>query len=105
MPRSARITSSWYSPLPSAVRWQGCLGGIAAGRALIGIYTAYFKFPFLVFQLDPASFVIGVTVSILSASAGGLFVLRRVFALTPAAAMRAPAPPNYSRTGTRVGQR
>ena len=80
----------------------GCLGGIASGRALIGVYTAYFKFPFLVFQLDPASFATGVTVSVLSASAGGLFVLRRVFALTPAVAMRAPAPPNFSRTG-RIG--
>ena len=80
----------------------GCLSGIAAGRVLIGFYAAYFKFPFLVFQLDPASFAIGVTVSILSASMGGLFVLRHVFALTPALAMRAPAPPNFSRTG-RIG--
>ena len=75
----------------------GCLGGIGVGRAMVGIYTEYYKFPFLVFQLDPASFVIGVTVSILSASAGGFFVLRHVFALTPAAAMRAPAPPDFSR--------
>lgn len=81
----------------------GCLMGILAGRALIQVYTAYYKFPFLVFQLDPASFATGVTVSVLSASAGGLFVLKRVFALTPAAAMRAPAPPDYSRTG-RIGQ-
>ncbi|MBT8417400.1 MAG: FtsX-like permease family protein [Silicimonas sp.] len=78
----------------------GCLMGIAGGRALIQVYIAYFKFPFLVFQLDPASCVTGVSVSILSASAGGLFVLRSVFALTPAAAMRAPAPPDYSRTGS-----
>ncbi|WP_377506452.1 ABC transporter permease [Octadecabacter sp. R77987] len=78
----------------------GCLMGIAGGRALIQVYVAYFKFPFLVFQLDPASFVTGVSVSILSASAGGLLVLRSVFALTPAAAMRAPAPADYSRTGT-----
>ena len=77
----------------------GCLLGIAGGRALIQVYVAYFKFPFLVFQLDPASFVTGVSVSILSASAGGLLVLRSVFALTPAAAMRAPAPADYSRTG------
>lgn len=77
----------------------GCLGGIGVGRAMVGLYTAYFKFPFLVFRLDPASFVTGVTVSILSASAGGLLVLRRVFALTPAAAMRPPAPPDFSRTG------
>lgn len=77
----------------------GCLMGIAGGRALIQVYVAYFKFPFLVFGLDPASFVTGVSISILAASAGGLFVLRSVFALTPAAAMRAPAPADYSRTG------
>lgn len=77
----------------------GCLMGIVGGRALIQVYVAYFKFPFLVFQLDPASFVTGVSVSILSASVGGLMVLRSVFTLTPAAAMRAPAPADYSRTG------
>lgn len=82
----------------------GCLGGVALGRGMIGLYTEYFKFPFLVFRLDPASFVIGVAVSILAASAGGLLVLRRVFALNPADAMRPPAPPDYSRSG-RIGGR
>jgi putative ABC transport system permease protein len=77
----------------------GCLLGIASGRALVDIYLLYFKFPFLVFQLDPASFVIGFLVSVGSASAGGLLVLHRVFALTPAAAMRPPVPPDYSRSG------
>lgn len=81
----------------------GCLAGIGAGRALIGVYTEVFKFPFLVFKLDPASFATGVSVSILAASAGGVFVLRRVFALTPADAMRSPAPPNYARSG-RIGR-
>src|SRR5690554_7332925 len=59
----------------------GCLAGVVAGRALIGLLLEYFKFPFLVFQLDPKSFVIGFGVSVLTASAGGLIVLRRVFAL------------------------
>lgn len=77
----------------------GCLLGIAAGRAMVDLYLAYFKFPFLVFQLDPASFVTGFLVSAGSASAGGLLVLRRVFALTPASAMRPAAPPDYSRAG------
>ncbi len=77
----------------------GCLFGIAAGRALVNVYLEYFKFPFLVFQLDPASFVTGFLVSVGAASAGGLFVLRRVFALTPASSMRPPAPPDYSRAG------
>ena len=77
----------------------GCLLGIAAGRAMIELYLEYFKFPFLVFQLDPGAFVTGFVVSVLAASAGGLIVLRRVFALTPATAMRPPTPPDYSRTG------
>ncbi len=73
--------------------------GIAAGRALIDVYLIYYKFPFLVFQLDPLSFVLGFSASILASSVGGLLVLRRVFALTPAVAMRAAAPPDYSRSG------
>lgn len=80
----------------------GCLLGILGGRAMIQVYTAYFKFPFLVFRLEPSSFVIGVGVSIAAASAGGLLVLRQVFALTPASAMRPPVPPDFSRTG-RIG--
>jgi len=81
----------------------GIVFGILTGRVMIQLYTAYFKFPFLVFQLDPSSFVIGVSVSVLSASAGGLFVLRQVFALTPATAMRAATPPDFTRSG-KIGQ-
>lgn len=81
----------------------GCVLGIASGRAMVDLYLVYFKFPFLVFQLDPAAFVIGFLVSVGSASAGGLLVLRQVFTLTPATAMRPPVPPDYSRTG-RVGR-
>lgn len=81
----------------------GCLLGIVSGRALVDIYLLYYKFPFLVFQLDPASFVTGFLVSVSSASVGGVLVLRRVFALTPATAMSPPVPPDYSRSG-RIGQ-
>ena len=77
----------------------GCLMGIAAGRAMVDLYLIYYKFPFLVFRLDATSFLSGFLVSILSASAGGLLVLRRVFALGPAEAMRPAAPADYSRTG------
>jgi putative ABC transport system permease protein len=74
----------------------GCLLGVLAGRSLISVYLIYYKFPFLVFQVDPRAFFIGITASVLAASAGGVFVLRQVFALTPAVAMRAPAPADYS---------
>ncbi|TMV09021.1 FtsX-like permease family protein [Ruegeria sediminis] len=76
----------------------GGLMGIAAGRALVDVYLLYYKFPFLVFRLAPSSFVIGIGASVLAASAGGLFVLRGVFALTPAVAMRAAAPADYSKS-------
>ena len=75
----------------------GSIGGIAAGNSLAVVYQQYYKFPFLVFSVDPRSFVTGFAVSILTASVGSLFVLRGVFRLTPAVAMRPPAPPDYSR--------
>ena len=76
----------------------GSLMGIAAGRGMAAFYQTYFKFPFLVFQIESSSFVTGFLVSVLTASLGGLVVLRGVFALTPAVAMRPPAPADYSRS-------
>ncbi|MCB9992656.1 MAG: ABC transporter permease [Hyphomicrobiaceae bacterium] len=75
----------------------GSLLGIASGSAMAKYYQVYYKFPFIVFQLSPASLVTGFAVSVIAASAGGMFVLRRVFALTPAVAMRPPAPADFSR--------
>lgn len=81
----------------------GCLAGITAGRAMTALYLQYYKFPFLLFELSPAAFILGILISVGSASAGGLLALRRIFALTPAVAMRPPAPADYSRTG-RIGE-
>ncbi|WP_238367596.1 ABC transporter permease [Mesobacterium pallidum] len=81
----------------------GCALGILAGRGMVQMYLQFFKFPFLVFRVDPASFVLGVGASVLAAGAGGLFVLRQVFALTPAEAMRPPAPADYSGAGRMRG--
>lgn len=75
----------------------GCLLGVWAGHALVDVYLLYYKFPFLVFELDPRSFVMAYLVSVLAASAGGLWVLRRVLELAPAAAMQPPAPVDYRR--------
>jgi putative ABC transport system permease protein len=78
----------------------GCIMGILSGRSLLVVYQAYYKFPFLIFQVDSTAFFIGIVISILSASAGGVFVLRQVFALTPSTAMRPPAPADYSRSAS-----
>jgi len=76
----------------------GCIFGVMSGRGMVGIYLKYYKFPFLVFSVDPGAFVIGVVVSVFAATLGGVLVLRRVFALTPAVAMRPPAPADYSKS-------
>lgn len=78
----------------------GCMLGVLAGRAMIPVYLTFYNFPILVFRPDPAAFAIGIVASVAAASAGGFFVMRRVFALTPAEAMRPPMPPDYSRTIT-----
>ncbi|SMP26397.1 ABC transporter permease [Shimia sagamensis] len=77
----------------------GCLGGVWSGRLLAGVYQSLYHFPFLVFRVEPSSFAAGILVSVLAAVVGGASVLRRVFALTPAVAMRPPAPADFSRSG------
>ncbi|WP_404405304.1 ABC transporter permease [Pelagibacterium halotolerans] len=81
----------------------GCMLGVLSGINLAGFYQVYYKFPFLLFSVDPAAFILGFLVSVLTASAGGFVVLRRVFALAPAEAMRPPAPADYSRSA-RLGR-
>jgi putative ABC transport system permease protein len=76
----------------------GCILGVLAGRAQVELYLQYFKFPFLVFEIDPRAFIVGIVSSVAAASAGGFFVLRDVFKLTPAVAMRPPAPTDFSRS-------
>ena len=76
----------------------GCLLGVLSGRSLAQFYQSYYKFPFLVFQVDPATFLLGTLVSVLAASAGGMWVLIGVYRLTPAVAMQPPAPSDYSRS-------
>lgn len=75
----------------------GCISGVLAGQSLAVVYQSYYKFPFLLFQVDPGAFISGFIVSVLSASAGGVFVLRKVFTLTPAVAMNPPVPADYSK--------
>lgn len=76
----------------------GCALGVWAGHGLAGYYQVYYKFPFLLFRVDAAAFLTAVSVSVVTAAAGGVVVLRKVFALAPAVAMRPPAPADYSRT-------
>lgn len=76
----------------------GCALGVISGRALSGVYQQYYKFPFLVFRVDWTVFLTGLVTSLTVACAGAALVLRRVFQLAPAEAMRPPTPPDFSHT-------
>jgi putative ABC transport system permease protein len=77
----------------------GCLLGIVLGRMTVPIYTTYYKLPFLLFRVEFSSFASGIITSVVVASLGGVIVLRRIFRLAPAEAMRPPTPPDYSKAG------
>ncbi|MBT1062456.1 ABC transporter permease [Bowmanella sp. Y26] len=81
----------------------GCVLGVLGGRGLSGVYQLYYKFPFLLFRLDPATVISSLLVSIMVACTGAAWVVQRVFALTPAQAMRPPTPTDFS-TSLRFGQ-
>lgn len=75
----------------------GWIGGLQLGRMITEIYQKYFYFPFLIFipeyrTLGAALFASGAT-----AVLGGLIAVAQAARLTPAIAMRPPAPPKYRR--------
>lgn len=77
----------------------GCLLGVFLGRITVPIYTTYYKLPFLLFRLEFSSFASGILTSVVVATLGGVIVLRRIFRLAPAEAMRPPSPPDYTKAG------
>lgn len=83
--------------------------GILAGHGMADFYLNFFRFPVLTFQPEPLAFVVGFLASVLTASAGGLLAMRRVFALEPAEAMRPSIPQDYRGSMvsgmTRLGRR
>ncbi len=71
-------------------------GGVWLGRMIASVYQIYFHFPFLVFFADFSTLGIALTISALAAAAGAFFAVRSAVNLTPAVAMRPPAPPKYA---------
>ncbi|MEL6226062.1 MAG: ABC transporter permease, partial [Pseudomonadota bacterium] len=76
----------------------GFILGAALGRLLTNLYSDTFRFPDLIFRLEPSSFVIGAGAAGLAAVIGALGSARAAAALAPAEAM-SPAPPTVYRKG------
>ncbi|MCA8917566.1 MAG: ABC transporter permease [Planctomycetes bacterium] len=76
----------------------GTAGGCWLGYEMIGLYTEYYHFPSLTFQL-PVLVPIAAFLITGAASLGGTInAVRRAAALPPAEAMRPEAPPTYRAT-------
>ncbi|WP_192035171.1 FtsX-like permease family protein [Halomonas sp. YLGW01] len=73
------------------------IGGVL-GHWNTQLYAALFRFPFLLYQPGPLSFVIAGGVSLAAALAGSLFAVRQAIALPPAEAMQPPSPPIYAQS-------
>ncbi|HUJ76858.1 MAG TPA: FtsX-like permease family protein, partial [bacterium] len=76
----------------------GVAGGAWAGVGEARLYTRYFRFPALPFQLAPAYVLVATSIGVGAAAAGALRSVGWVMRLAPAEAMRPPAPPAFSRS-------
>lgn len=70
----------------------GLGGGVWLGRGLSGVYTEFYRFPFLHYELRPAVVAAATLISIAVAVLGTLRSVRAAARLPPAEAMR-PEPP------------
>jgi putative ABC transport system permease protein len=74
----------------------GSLLGTWLGRSLAGLYQRYFVFPFLEFRAGADSYLIGIAATLIAVLAGAAMAVTRAARLTPAEAMRPPAPVDFS---------
>lgn len=73
----------------------GLGGGLFLGHRIVELYTIFFRFPSLEFQLDRAAVVLALGVSAGAAAAGVFSSVRRAATLPPAEAMRPEPPARY----------
>lgn len=74
----------------------GSILGTWLGRELATMYQQYFVFPFLQFRAGVDSYLIAFAATLAAALVGAAISVRRAARLTPAEAMRPPAPADYS---------
>ena len=75
----------------------GVAAGIWLGRGLSSMYLDFYKFPFLIYELEPAVAFTAAGISATAAVAGTLISLIRVARLAPAQAMQPASPGRYHR--------
>jgi len=76
----------------------GWAGGYWFGLLNTRLYADFYRFPFLLFDPGPRSFLIAAGASLFAALAGTLGAVRAGVRIPPAEAMRPPSPPMFRRT-------
>lgn len=72
-------------------------GGQYLGHLIAGVYQKYFHFPFLLFTPELQTMGLAILFSAAAAALGAFAAVRSAVNLSPAVAMRPPAPPHYAR--------
>ena len=94
--------ASHYTRFVLGIGAVGVLLGWAVGYWLglynTRVYAEFYHFPFLLFRPGPRPFALAAMVSLGAALLGALGAVRTAAAMSPAEAMRPPAPPLFRRT-------
>ena len=85
----------WGLLVAAAGAVAGIVAGATLGRGMTALYTDFFHFPVLEYELTTAVIVQGALVAVAAATVGTLGTVRRVVTLPPAEAMRPEAPARY----------
>ena len=97
-----RTIAAHYLKLVLVIVGVGLLFGIWMGDVLgsmfTGLYAEFFRFPTFVHRIAPWLLVVSVSISLATAVLGTLNAIAATVRLTPAEAMRPPAPGHYRRT-------
>ncbi|MDP3084910.1 MAG: ABC transporter permease [Rubrivivax sp.] len=97
-----RTIAAHYLKLVGAIVAIGLVLGLLLGKllgtALIGLYAEFFRFPSFEHRIAPWLVVVSVTLTAATAVLGTLNAIAATVRLTPAEAMRPPAPGHYRRT-------
>ncbi len=95
---NARIASHYLEMVAIVILLGSALGvglGAFLGDGLTNMYRIYFRFPELSYRLEGSIVVVGVAITFVLAALGAAFAVRSAIRLSPAEAMRPPAPARY----------
>jgi putative ABC transport system permease protein len=91
-----------YVKLVMVIILLGATGGLTVGawlgHRLAKLYIEFYRFPYLMYQLQPTVAIEAILIVTVSAIAGNLFSIRKAAKLPPAEAMRPEPPTKYRKS-------